>query len=122
MGNLKKVADWSEFVSAWKANRQAIADIEDVLNFQIPLKFRSPHTCRTKMSSMNSVRPCLRSVRADNNVQLTDETKANKQGLYDELKGFLPADLADRVEWKANEGGEIKVREIVALVGFHSPS
>ena len=51
-----------------------------------------------------------------NNVQLTDETKANKQGLDDELKGFLPADLADRVEWKANEGGEYqKFEEIVAL-------
>ena len=115
-GNLKKVADWSEFVSAWKANRQAIADIEDVLNFQIPIEIQVPAHMQDQ-DVVDEFRTSLLEIGAarNNNVQLTDETKANKQGLYDELKGFLPADLADRVEWKANEGGEIKVREIVAL-------
>ena len=103
-GGLKKVADWSEFVSAWKANRQAIADIEDVLSFHVPIEIQVPAHMQDR-DVVDEFRTSLLEIGAarNNNVQLTDETKANKQGLYDELKGFLPADLANRVEWKANE-------------------
>lgn len=113
---LKKVGDWADFVTAWKAKRQAISEIEDLLDFQVPIEVQVPAHMQDQ-SIIEEFRTSLLEIGAarNNNVQLTDETKANKQGLYDELKAFLPAELANRVEWKANEGGEIKVREIVAL-------
>ncbi|MEL7452202.1 MAG: hypothetical protein AAGJ50_02355, partial [Pseudomonadota bacterium] len=51
----------------------------------------------------------------NNNVQLTEETKANKKGFYDDIKNLLPLDLAEQVEWKTNDGGRIKVRDLIAL-------
>jgi hypothetical protein len=51
----------------------------------------------------------------NNNVQLTLETKANKKGFYDELRKALPSQIAERVEWKANDCGVVKVRDLVAL-------
>jgi hypothetical protein len=51
----------------------------------------------------------------NNNVQLSEETKANKKGFYDIFKEHLPSSLAEAVEWKTNDGGRIKVRDIIAL-------
>ena len=115
-GELKKISDWDDFVSSWKSKRQAISEVEDVLDFHVPVEIQVPAHMQDQ-GVVDEFRTSLLEIGAarNNNVQLTDETKANKQGLYDELKGFLPAELANRVEWKANEGGEIKVSEIVAL-------
>jgi len=46
---------------------------------------------------------------------LTLETKANKKGYYEDLRQALPRPMAERVEWKTNDGGDIKVRDLIAL-------
>jgi hypothetical protein len=51
----------------------------------------------------------------NNNAQLTEETKANKAGYYEDLKQFLPDILKDQFEWRTNDGGRIKTRDLVAL-------
>jgi len=51
----------------------------------------------------------------NNNVELTLETKANKKGFYEYLRKSLQPAIANRVEWKTNDGGEIKVRDLIAL-------
>lgn len=113
---LRKVRDWATFIECWKANRQAIALVEAVLDFHMPVEVQVPANTRDP-EIVEEFQTSLLEIGAarNNNVQLTDETKANKQGLYDELKDFLPPSLSERVEWKANEGGEIKVRDIIAL-------
>jgi len=51
----------------------------------------------------------------NNNAQLKQETKTNNEGLYDGLKAVLPAELEKKIEWRSNEGGDIKAADIVAL-------
>jgi hypothetical protein len=51
----------------------------------------------------------------NNNAELTQATKANKMGFYEEIKGSLDKDLIDHVEWKANSGGRIKAQDLVSL-------
>ena len=51
----------------------------------------------------------------NNNAQLKTEAKANAQGYFEGLKEQLPKSIADRVEWRPNEGGDIKTPDIVAL-------
>lgn len=116
VGDLRKVRDWEAFTEAWKAHRQAISDIEDALEFHVPVEVQVPADMQNP-TIVDEFTTSLLEIGAarNNNVQLTDETKANKQGLYAELKSFLPAAISDNVEWKANEGGEIKVKEIIAL-------
>jgi hypothetical protein len=51
----------------------------------------------------------------NNNAELTRETRANKLGYYAEIKENLDHELVTQVEWKANDGGRVKVRDLVAL-------
>jgi hypothetical protein len=51
----------------------------------------------------------------NNNAELTEETKTNKRGHYDEIRSNLDEKLRDDVEWKTNDGGRIKVRDLVSL-------
>jgi len=113
---LRKIKDWESFSSAWKKYRQEISEVEDSLEFHVPVEIQVP----VKMSDHNVLSDFKSSLleigsARNNNVQLTEETKANKQGLYEILKEHLPSKISDRVEWKSNDGGEIKVRELIAL-------
>jgi hypothetical protein len=114
--DLKRIRDWDAFSIAWKENRQAISEIEDLLEFHMPVEIQVP----VRMSDQGSVDDFKASLleigsARNNNVQLTEETKANKQGLYQVIRENLPSTIANRVEWKANDGGDIKVRDIVSL-------
>jgi hypothetical protein len=51
----------------------------------------------------------------NNNAELTEETKANKAGFYDYIKESIDPSLVSQIEWKSNDGGRIKVRDLVAL-------
>lgn len=51
----------------------------------------------------------------NNNVELTQETTANKKGLFEYMRASLPANIAERIEWKTNDGGEVKSRDVIAL-------
>lgn len=52
----------------------------------------------------------------NNNAQLKQETKTNNEGLYEALKAELPKELEKKIEWRSNEGGDIKAADIVSLV------
>ena len=57
-------------------------------------------------------------VARNNNVQLTVGTRANKQGYFDTLRTLFAERnpfLEKKIEWKTNEGGTIKIADIVAL-------
>jgi hypothetical protein len=113
---LRRVKDWESFESAWKKYRAQVKDIEDVLDFHVPVEIQVPvrmadhlvvDEFRSSLLEIGSAR--------NNNVQLTEETKANKQGLYETLKEYLPPEIGNIVEWKSNDGGEIKARVLISL-------
>jgi hypothetical protein len=114
--DLNRVKDWEDFRKMWLENRNAIGEIVDVLDFEMPIEVQVPadmhddeivETFRSSLLEIGAAR--------NNNVQLSEETKANKKGFYDVFKEHLPASLASEVEWKTNDGGRIKVRDIIAL-------
>ena len=52
----------------------------------------------------------------NNNAELIVGAKSNKAGFYDDLKEFLPGDIAGRIEWKPGEpGGKVKAQDLIAL-------
>jgi hypothetical protein len=114
--DLKKVRDWESFDLAWKARRQEIAAIEELLEFHVPIEIQVPVRMNDQIT-VDEFKSSLLEIGSarNNNVQLTEETKANKQGLYETLKQELPASISNNVEWKSNDGGEIKVRDLVSL-------
>jgi hypothetical protein len=114
--DLNGVKDWDDFRKAWIENRTAIGEIIDLLDFEMPVEVQVPANMHDE-GVLETFRSSLLEIGAarNNNVQLSEETKANKKGFYDVFKEHLPNSLASDVEWKTNDGGRIKVRDIIAL-------
>lgn len=113
---LNRVKDWDDFRKMWTENRNAIGEVVDVLDFEMPVEVQVPANMHDE-DVVETFRSSLLEICAarNNNVQLSEETKANKKGFYDIFKEHLPKSLSDVVEWKTNDGGRIKVRDIIAL-------
>lgn len=123
----RKVRDWPTFKEWWEANRAEVDALrtvkpqnddydEDALDFLVPIEVLVPSDLENE-ESLDAFNSCLLSICSarNNNVQLTVETKSNKKGFYEDLRAALPEDIANRVEWKTNDGGQIKARDLVAL-------
>ena len=54
----------------------------------------------------------------NNNVELNISAKANQKGYFDTLKSLMEKrnpTLCNRIEWKTNDGGDIKAQDLIAL-------
>lgn len=121
----KKIKRWPDLVAAWDDRRDEIEQlrhqsagepIDTLLNFFVPLEILVP----TKVDDEEGVAEFNTSLleicaARNNNAELREEAKANKLGLYEELRKALPPQVAKRIEWKTNDGGEVKVRDVIAL-------
>jgi hypothetical protein len=114
--DLKAIKTWEDLKAAWVEYRDRVEAVKDLLDFAVPVELLVP----ADMGDVDVVEQFTSSLldicaARNNNVQLTEETKAAKKGYYDEIRDLLPTDLAANVEWKTNAGGEIKVRDIISL-------
>lgn len=125
--SVRKIRRWPDFKAAWTENRKAIESLrrmkadddgydETALDFLVPLEILVPSDVEDEdvVEEFNHSLLSICSAR-NNNVQLTLETKAAKKGFYEVLRAALPAEIAERVEWKTNDGGEVKARDLVAM-------
>lgn len=123
----RKIRRWPEFKDLWDEHRDDVEALRKMkpeddgydpgaLDFLVPVEILVPSDLESDdaMEAFNSSLLSICSAR-NNNVQLTLETKANKKGYYEDLRKALPDDIASRVEWKTNDGGEIKARDLIAL-------
>ena len=123
----RKIRTWPDFKELWNEYREDVESLrklskdqdeysENALDFLVPLEILVPSDLESEESTeaFNNSLLSICSAR-NNNVQLTSETKANKKGFYEDLRKALPANISNRVEWKTNDGGEIKVRDLIAL-------
>jgi hypothetical protein len=123
----RRIRRWPDFKEMWDEHRSEIEEMrkvkpededydESALDFLVPIEILVPSDMESEqaMEAFNSSLLSICSAR-NNNVQLTSETKSNKKGFYEDLRSALPSSIAERVEWKTNDGGEIKVRDLIAL-------
>jgi hypothetical protein len=121
---VKKIKSWPDFKAAWIAGKAEVNALKasaasgegGPLDFLVPVEVLMPSDTDDPML-LEAFTSSLFEICAarNNNKQLADEAKANKKGLYDFLRGNVPAEIANRVEWKSNDGGDVKVRDLVAL-------
>lgn len=121
---VRKLKTWAYFKAAWLADRDKVEALKKSagsgeggpLDFLVPIEVLIPSDADDPIS-LDAFTSSLFEIGAarNNNKQLADEAKANKKGLYDFLRTTLPDAVAKRVEWKPNDGGEVKVRDLVAL-------
>ena len=87
--------------------------IEEIPSFFVPVEILYPKDGR--IDQYDSLIHEIADAR-NNNCQLTEETKANHAGYYEELKNAMPDDeIRNAIEWRTNDGGRIKVKEVAAL-------
>jgi hypothetical protein len=117
---------WPDFKDAWVLHRDLVEelrkrDLDDPqgkgpLDFLVPLEVLVPADIENA-DVVHDFEGSLLEICAarNNNVELRLETKANQKGYYEDLRKALPGTIARRVEWKTNDGGDIKVRDLIAL-------
>jgi hypothetical protein len=123
----RKIRRWPDFKELWHEYRDEVEELrqtkpdddeydENALDFLVPIEVLVPADMDSDeaIAAFNSSLLSICSAR-NNNVQLTLETKANKKGFYEDLRVGLPESIVERVEWKTNDGGEIKARDLIAL-------
>lgn len=119
---------WDDFKSLWQAKRNIIDEYLDTLrkdpdidnlSFFVPIELLVPRDAED-CGCVESFKSDLLEICAarNNNVQLQISAKANQLGYFDALKSFMdlhnPA-ISNRIEWKTNDGGDIKIQDIIAL-------
>jgi len=111
---LRKVKKWSDLKAVWNSYSPVIEDTKKNFEFFLPVEIIYPKAFAVDESEFVSAIMDIAQAR-NNNTQLTEETKANKKGFYEILKKYVDPNLYDKIEWRTNDGGRIKVRELIAL-------
>lgn len=119
---------WDRFKELWSKNRNLIDEYLDALrkepslgniSFYVPIELLVPRDAKdiacVEVFKNNLLEICEA---RNNNAELNLSAKANQKGFFDTLKSLMedryPA-LCDRIEWKTNDGGDIKAQDLVAL-------
>lgn len=111
---LRKVRRWEDVVDLWAENLEKVEQIKSSLQFLTPVEVIYPKDdAEGRDDFQNAILAVARA--RNNNAELTEETKANKSGYYDAIRDSLDPKLVPDIEWKTNDGGRIKVRDLVAL-------
>jgi hypothetical protein len=119
--DLNRISRWEEMKEAWDKHRKELDGCKDEFMFLVPVELIVPADVNDEQVVQQFEMSLLDICAArNNNAQLTQETKANKRGFYDEIRDRLPDNLASKVEWKSNEwessaARPIKVRDLLAL-------
>jgi hypothetical protein len=120
---LKGVKLWQDFKLVWdeslpqiKKYLESLTEEDTELTILVPVELLVPADLEDPIVVDEFNRSLLDICSArNNNVQLRTEAKANQHGYFEALKKALPGSLSQQVEWRPNEGGEIKVADLVSL-------
>lgn len=119
---------WDMFKSLWVTHRNKIesylrdsqsGETVNLLDFLVPVELLVPRDTNDSACVYSFTNNLLEICEArNNNAELQLTAKANQKGYFDELQKLMETHnpvIANRVEWKTNEGGEIKAQDIIAL-------
>lgn len=112
---LKLIKTWKDLKTAWAEHKDIIKTHRGAItNALMPIEIISPGIAVNSLEIFQEQVLVINAAR-NNNAELSVETKANKRGFYEEIRINLDEKLVSSVEWKTNDGGRIKVRDLVAL-------
>lgn len=122
-----KVKNWEEFKATWKENHDIVEEYlsqekgneESSVDFLVPVELQVPADMNDTAGVQN-FRDHLFDIceSRNNNVELQLSAKVHQNGYLNELELMMREhneQIADRIEWKTNDGGAVKVRDLIAL-------
>ncbi|WP_166418974.1 hypothetical protein [Cochlodiniinecator piscidefendens] len=117
----KRIKSWDDMKTQWDDYRKEIEKRKNDFDFLVPVELLVP-TGFEDDDADAFMMPLLEVCEArNNNAQLPQEAKSNKQGFYDAIKDSVSPEFSARVEWKPNswedetEKRPIKIRDLIAL-------
>lgn len=112
---LKKIRSWEGLKEQWAVNLSLLIKHKSkVSSALMPVEIIFPGEGATAYADFQEKVLVINAAR-NNNAELTAETKDSKLGYYDEIRSNIDPDLVSDVEWKLNDGGRVKVRDLLAL-------
>ena len=111
---LRKIKRWPELESAWIEHRNEIDPEKLEKKFLVPVEILFPKSGEAGRKDYEDAILDIASAR-NNNTELPETTKANKAGFYVSLRESIDQELEKKIEWKTNDGGRIKVQDLIAL-------
>jgi hypothetical protein len=117
----KRLKSWDDLFGVWDEHLPDLEAQKSQFTVLVPVEMLDPARGDDEtVAAFHSALIDICSAR-NNNVQLPNEAAANKKGFFDEIKGQVPASVANRTEWRPNtwededEDRPIKPRDLVAL-------
>ncbi|MCM1113169.1 MAG: hypothetical protein NC399_07955 [Muribaculum sp.] len=120
--------NWDAFKKLWEENRDLIdsyiketqtGEEGNTLDFLVPVELLVPRDTNDTACVFSFTNTLLEVCEArNNNAELQLAAKANQKGYFEALQNLMQAQnpaVAERIEWKTNEGGEVKVQDLIAL-------
>ena len=120
--------NWDAFKKLWEENRNMVesyirdtqaGETENKLDFLVPVELLVPRDMNDSACVFSFTNNLLEICEArNNNAELQLAAKANQKGYFIALQELMECQnpvIANRIEWKTNEGGEIKAQDIIAL-------
>lgn len=124
----KKAKTWDDFKKLWIEKREIISLYVDFIHkdkdnkeimFYVPIELLVPSNVDDDDCVISFKNNLLDICAArNNNVQLQLAAKANQRGYFDYLRDLMKKEapqVYSRIEWKSNDGGDIKVQDLVTL-------
>lgn len=119
---------WDDFKRIWNERRNMVeaylssiqkGEETDELDFFVPVELVVPRDLNDTACIYAFKNHLLEICEArNNNAELQLSAKANQKGYFDDLRELLEnhnINIANRVEWKTNDGGDVKAQDIIAL-------
>lgn len=126
--NRRKVKLWSDLRDLWEESRAEITvarertsetyegERDDRLDFLIPIELVVPANPNNAVDVDRFESSILEICEArNNNAELTEGAKGNKAGFFNDLRAFLPSDIAERIEWVPGTVRPVKITDLIAL-------
>lgn len=124
----RSTKNWDVFKKLWIENRNSIEsylkdiqtdEADNKLEFLVPVELLVPRDINDSACVYSFTNNLLEVCEArNNNAELQLTAKANQKGYFDDLQALMEAHnpiIARKIEWKTNEGGEIKAQDVIAL-------
>jgi hypothetical protein len=116
---LKSIKTWDDFKKQFTIFSPVLKEFFETesaeLDHQVTVELILPKS--SSDVDLDDFESCLFEIQEarNNNAQLTQSTKTNKAGYFDDLRRYSKPEIVDQIEWKTNDSGDLKVADLVAL-------
>lgn len=116
---VKQIKTWDDFKTQFAifspVLKEYFASEAAELEYQVTVELILPKS--NDEIDVDDFESCLFEIQEarNNNAALQLYSRSNKQGYFDDLRKKTAPEVVDKIEWKTNDSGDLKVADLIAL-------